>query len=160
MNHLFPITNYKYTVPVNGPASFGFKRKFDIHTGVDLYCEVGTPVFCIEPGTIVAIETFTGPNTDSPWWNETFAVLVESYDKVILYGEIQTNLSVGDRLSVGDQIGTVLEVLKKYKGKNPTSMLHIEQYKLGTKESVWWNHNNLKPDNLVDITPLLLNLIK
>ena len=31
---MFPIKNYKYKLPVNGPASFGAIRKFDIHTGV------------------------------------------------------------------------------------------------------------------------------
>lgn len=49
---------------------FGAVRKYDIHTGVDLYCEEGSLVSEYEDGIVVAIEDFTGVKANSPWWNE------------------------------------------------------------------------------------------
>ena len=152
---MFPIKNYNYEFPLSGPASFGFKRKFDYHTGIDLYCETNAEVYSIEDGIVIGVEIFTGPNAGSPWWNETYSVLIESEHHVILYGEIETHLKLTDNVKEDDVVGSILQVLKQDKGKNPTSMLHIEQYIKGTTESVWWKHNELQPSNLIDITNFL-----
>jgi hypothetical protein len=45
----FPLKNYKYEIPTgNHFGAFGTTRKFDIHTGVDLYCNEGDEVFAME----------------------------------------------------------------------------------------------------------------
>ena len=85
---MFPLKNYNYEIPTICPGSFGYKRKFDIHTGVDLYCNKGDQVFAIEDGEVVAIEWFTGEKVDMPWWNNTQAVAIKGKSGVINYGEI------------------------------------------------------------------------
>lgn len=138
-------------------GQYGAIRKFDIHTGVDLYCEEGTHVIAMETGKIVAIENYTGASADSPWWNETKALLVESESGVICYGEVtpNTDLKVGDTVHKGSCIAIVTRVLKKDKGR-PTTMLHFELYTHGTTESVIWYLDKPKPENLLDPTDLLL----
>lgn len=147
-----PLSNFPALPPYEG--QFGALRKHDIHTGVDLYCEVGSKVFAMEAGTVVAVENFTGIFADSPWWNDTKAVLVEGESGVILYGEINPTVQVGDYVFAGDLVGTVIQVLKKDKGK-PLAMLHLECYTAGTRESVLWKLGEAKPENLLDPTYLL-----
>jgi len=72
---MFPIKN-PYQWP-DHPGTFGAIRKFDIHTGVDLYCDHGTKVYSIEPGLVISVENFTGSLAESPWWNDTQAVLIK-----------------------------------------------------------------------------------
>ena len=95
----------EYKIPEEGePGYFGAVRKFDIHTGIDLYCFPDTEVVAIESGIIVKIEQFTGKSVGSPWWNDTYALLIEGESGVIVYGEIQPNdyLKVGDIVGAGD----------------------------------------------------------
>lgn len=108
-------------------GQFGAVRKYDIHTGIDLYCEEGSIVSALEDGIVVAVEDFTGTKANSPWWNDTKAVLVEGKSGVICYGEIEPCVNVGDLIWAGDTIG---KVLKKNKGR-PTTMLHLELYEKG-----------------------------
>jgi murein DD-endopeptidase MepM/ murein hydrolase activator NlpD len=152
---MFPINNYRFELPLEGPASFGAVRKHDIHTGVDLYCDNETLVFAIEDGIVVNIENFTGASAGSPWWNETNSILIEGESGVILYGELKPLRAIGETIKKGELIGFVVPVLKKDKGVNPTTMLHMELYKHGTTESVWWKLGEEKPDNLLNITPIL-----
>jgi murein DD-endopeptidase MepM/ murein hydrolase activator NlpD len=131
---------------------FGGVRKFDIHTGVDLYCDDGEPVYAIENGTIVNIIKFTGE--DSPWWFETYAILVEGNSGVILYGELYKPISsIGDKVTSGKQLGCVKRVLINDKGL-PTTMLHIELYESGYRgEGEWWIDD--KPKELMNIEEVL-----
>ena len=138
------------------PGAFGAIRKFDIHTGIDLYCEDGTPVYAVEDGVIVSIEDFTGPEAGSPWWNSTKAVLIEGDNGVIVYGEIEPDgMQIGTHVIGGMPLGFVKQVLKKDKGVTPTSMLHFEWLKHGTRQTYWWYHDEGKPDNLLDPTELI-----
>ncbi len=139
-------------IPIH--AKFGAVRKFDIHTGIDLYCSTGTPIQACEKGVVVAIETFTGPNADSPWWNETFSVLVEGKTGVICYGEIFPMVSVGQNLNKNQVVGSVMQVLEKDKGK-PMSMLHLELHKHGTRATSFWKLNECKPDSLLNPESLI-----
>ena len=150
-----PLIDMLPTPPSQG--AFGALRKHDIHTGVDLYTFEGAPVLALEDGVVVALEDFTGPQAQSPWWNATQAILIENDNGVILYGEIKilSSLSVGSLIKRGDTLGEVVPVLKKDKGKNPTSMLHLEYYDKGTRSSVWWHHNQEKPSHLRDPSCLL-----
>jgi len=137
-------------------GAFGFTRKHDVHTGVDLYCNPFDKVYSIEKGVVVAIIDFTGSKADSPWWNDTRAILIEGNSGVVVYGEVKERegLKVGDNVECGEMIGEVITVLQKDKGK-PMTMLHMELYKHGTKDVVWWKLGKEKPASLLDPTKIL-----
>lgn len=145
-------------IPTGGSlGAFGVKRKHHIHEGVDLYVRYGSPVWAMESGKIVSIEQFTGSAVGSPWWRDTWVVMVEGDSGVFAYGEIlpSSRLRVGGRLWHGELLGHVLQVLKKDKGR-PMSMLHIELHKHGTRTCLAWEGE--KPESLLDPTPYLLTL--
>lgn len=154
---LFPPVSIDYPVPQQGePGAFGAVRKHDVHTGIDLYCREGAIVSAIEDGVIVAIEHFTGPDVGSPWWHDTWAVLVEGASGVFVYGEIvYFSHRVGDKVEAGETVGQVTPVLKQYKGVTPTTMLHLELLKPGSTSTFWWHHGDAKPDNLLDPTEIV-----
>lgn len=136
------------------PGRFGAVRTHDIHTGVDLYTLPGTVVVAVEPGLVVEVEPFTGVLAGSPWWNETWAVLVEGSSGVVCYGEVLPLVRPGDLLSSGSHVGTVQTVLRKDKGR-PMTMLHLELYDSGTRTTVWWHLGQPQPEGLRDPTPYL-----
>jgi hypothetical protein len=72
----------------------------------------------MEAGQIREIDRFTGAGAGSPWWNETWAVLVEGASGGIIYGEIEPapGLGPGLRVNEGTLLGAVRRVLKKDKG--------------------------------------------
>lgn len=143
------------------PGGFGTERKFDIHSGVDIYCQPEQEVISVEDGVVVFIEEFTGEFAEppSPWWHNTKAVGVEGISGVVVYGEIQPheNIAVGKLLKEGERIGNVITVLKKYKGL-PMTMLHIELHKIGTRKTVIWNLGEPKPESLIDPLTKLVSL--
>lgn len=142
------------------PGAFGTIRKFDIHTGIDIYCNNGDQVIAIEDGIVIAIEAFTGPHADSPWWNDTWALLIEGTSGVLVYGEIDVveGIAVGCSVKVGDHIGNIKQVLKKDKGITPICMLHFEVHKTGTTKTAWWYHNDSIPPSLLDPTEFVNGL--
>jgi murein DD-endopeptidase MepM/ murein hydrolase activator NlpD len=143
-----------YTNPHSG-GKFAAVRKYDIHTGIDLYCEENSKVFAIEKGIVVNICNFTGEKAESPWWENTQAILIEGKSGVILYGEVSTNLHIDDKVKEGQIIGEVLRVLKKNKGL-PMTMLHLELYKRGYRgNGEIWNLNENKPEMLLNPNILL-----
>lgn len=160
---MFPLKNYKYAIPTgNDLGAFGVTRKFDVHTGVDLYCQEGDEVIAIESGVIVSIEWFTGPSVNMPWWNDTQAVGILGKSGVINYGEVKAtdNLSVGDMINEGDLIGWIIPVLKKDKGKVPSiNMLHLELYSEYDGEWILWPVGDPQPKNLLNPTKLLQNAL-
>ena len=146
-------------------GAFGVKRRNHIHEGIDLYCPEGTLVKSVNDGIVVGIVGFTGEAVKSPWWEDTQAVLVKSDDGVIVYGEIlPVYLHLRQKLKQGDVVGLVKRVLKKDKGR-PMSMLHLELYKerpggsLGHHPLVEWCVDELQPDNLLDPTPFLKEIM-
>ncbi len=156
----WPLSSPK-NIPVGPehPGSFGAVRKYDVHTGVDLYSTDGAPVFAVEVGKVVNIEIFTGPRVKTPWWHETYAVLVEGPSGVVLYGELYRpkNLKIGQRVEAGQPIGKVKQVLKTDKGRNPLAMLHLELNELGVPCAVEvWEKEGEKPCHLLDPTQNLL----
>ena len=160
---MFPIKNYKYKIPTeNDPGGFGFVRKHDIHTGIDLYCDKDEVIYSISEGVVLDIIKFTGFE-ESPWWNDTWAVLVYHNDiGTILYGEIYKpyHIKIGQAISEGDIIGRVSTVLKVDKGKNPPNMLHLELYFGEYKdEPVIWNLNEVKPERLENPKNILEKLL-
>ncbi len=97
----------------------------------------------------MVIEEFTGARAGSPWWHDTFAVLVEGASGVVLYGELAPAVIVGAKVERGDLVGRVLTVLKRDKGL-PMTMLHLELYERGARASVWWRHGEAQPAGLRD----------
>lgn len=124
-------------IPVSGhPGSFLCKRKHHTHTGVDLYTKDSAHVYAVEAGVVVGKEAFTGPQDNSPWWNDTDCLLIEGPSGVICYGEITPLVNVGNKVNRGSYIGNVKQVLKDGKERpdimgHSTSMLHIELYPHG-----------------------------
>lgn len=144
------------------PGQFGTIRKHDVHTGVDLYCDLGTSIIAMESGTVISMEAFTGTKAQSPWWNDTDIVFVQGHESGIVfgYGEIQPLVSVGDEVIAGQKIGTVsVPVLKTFKGR-PTVMLHLEAYLPSTPVpiAVWWQRDEARPPHLLDPTPYIYPL--
>ncbi|MFA6679060.1 MAG: flavoprotein, partial [Candidatus Methanomethylophilaceae archaeon] len=122
------------------PGSFLGKRKFAPHTGVDLYCNNSTPVFCMAPGVVVSVEDFTGTGDNSTWWEDTKCVLIRHSFGTVCYGEIEPAFGIKEGLEVscGSIIGNVKRVLKPGKERpdipgHKTSMLHIELYPVEQK---------------------------
>lgn len=110
-------------------GSYLQERKHDVHTGIDLYCNEGEPVYSMQEGVVEYQGLFTGLNAGTPWWNETSFVLVKNPFDRILYGEIEpkAGVKVGTVIKKGQPLGKVIRVLPNDKGR-PTSMLHVERY--------------------------------
>lgn len=144
------------------PGSFSYQRKNHIHEGVDLYCESEDEVVAIEYGEVIKIMPFTGEQVGSPWWNETWSILVKHNSFYINYGELtpSNSISVGSILNEGDVLGYIKTVLKKDKGR-PMTMLHIEMYDINSPlveiPIKSWNLGQKKPKYLIDPTECLLN---
>jgi murein DD-endopeptidase MepM/ murein hydrolase activator NlpD len=146
---IFPLKNYKYTIPTeNEPGGFGFIRKHDIHTGIDLYCSEYDLVYSISDGIVLDVVKFTGFE-ESPWWNDTYAIIIHHKEiGTVVYGELESLVKKGDEVKEGDIIGKILTVLKKDKGKNPVNMLHIELYDKKIIDPVIWDIGEKKPKSL------------
>ena len=152
----FPLRNFKHQIPMpNDVGGFGFRRKYDVHTGIDLYCEFIDDVFAIESGEVIDVVKFTGEHCGLPWWNNTWAVVIKGSSGYILYGELVSLKSVGNQVDEGDVIGRVIPVLKKDKGVVPSlNMLHVELYETYS-EPVTWDLDKEKPSGLMDPQSLL-----
>ncbi len=142
------------------PGRFGSVRKSDVHTGVDLYTGMNQPVVAMEDGEVVLVEPFTGAHVAkeadrSPWWNDTWAILVEGASGVIVYGEVRPVVSIGERVVAGQVIGHVIPVLRTFKGR-PMVMLHLELMRHGTRETFWWKAGEPPPAALLDPTSMLV----
>jgi len=157
----FPLKKYNYQIPTGEElGAFGVTRKHDMHTGVDMYCQLGDEVVAMEDGVVIAVEFFTGPSVNMPWWNDTQAVAIKGKSGIINYGEVRAYLEVGDEVEEGDLIGWVIPVLKQDKGKVPsTSMLHLELYTEYNGEWALWPVGAEQPSNLLNPTSILQNAL-
>lgn len=137
----------------NGVGDFAYRRSFYHHPGIDIYCGFGQEIVAMEHGKIVNIEEFTGPdaNPPSPWWNPTRSLMIEGASGVLGYCEVLPFpwLELGDIVLVGQPIAMVVPVLKKDKG-NGITMLHFEQYVIGTRNHVTWVLDKEMPPELMD----------
>lgn len=142
------------THPIMPCGDFAAIRKYDVHTGVDLYCNEGAEVRSILDGVVVDVFQFTGKGVGSPWWNETHAVVVESEDFTYVYGEIIPSVKIGARIISGTLLGNVTPVLKVDKGVTPTSMLHLELWKTeGYIKNYTWKLGENRPEGLLNPIP-------
>lgn len=160
----YPLKNKQPSIPNEGSVGdFAFRRSFYHHPGIDLYCDYDQEVVAIEDGIITNIEIFTGPNANpkSPWWNETFSIMIEGASGAIGYCELLPlpHLKIGYKVKEGEIIATIIPVLKKDKG-NGTTMLHLEHYVPGTKDHVTWVLDTEKPKELLNPRGLLESINK
>ncbi len=154
----FPLKKYSGVPVQDHPGAFGVQRKYEIHTGVDLYTEDGEAVHAMETGIVVGIEPFTGAHDKSPWWNDTFCILIEGPSGVVCYGEVANicNLQIDQSVIRGEIIANVKRVLKDGKERpdipgHSLSMLHLEKYPHGTKKASdgWCNYLQDPTSNLL-----------
>lgn len=160
----WPLRNIIPSIPsVGSVGDFAFRRSFYHHPGIDIYCDLYQQVQAIEDGVIVHVEHFTGAgaNPPSPWWNDTWSVMVEGKSGVIGYCEMSPNYTlfpidnpVGRKLVEGQPFGVIIPVLKKDKG-NGITMLHLELYEAGTAEHVTWTLDTERPKQLLNPRELL-----
>ncbi len=165
----FPIDIAKVRgIPLNcHPGAYGCQRKFDIHTGIDLYGSKGDSVFAMEDGLVIDYRIFTGPEIGMWWWLTTYALLVKHKDCYRVYAEIESSLRKGDIVEEGSKIGSIIPVLPDNKfrtdiGGHSTSMLHLERYDLSYDvNSDWcaWESLSTKPIYLTDPTTDLINIL-
>jgi len=161
----FPTSLDKFRgIPINShPGAFGCARKHNFHEGVDLYGKEGDYVYAIKTGRVVSNRRFTGDDT-CPWWNPTDAVTLQDEDGFFVYGEIKSNLKIGDMVAKGAKIGEMIPVLPPHKHRpdipeHSVTMLHLERY--NTKYNVdmgWasWDKRENRPVYLEDPTPFLI----
>jgi len=156
MTWIWPLKDAAPMFP-DEPGQFGTARRHDIHTGIDLYCELGQEVVAVEDGEVISVENFTGPNADdpSPWWNDTQALLVKGSTGVVTYGEVRSLVKPGDKVQAGQVIAIVeAPVLKSFKGR-PMVMLHLELMTPESTGTMWWRLDEPQSDKLLDPTPYL-----
>jgi hypothetical protein len=146
------------------PGSFGFKRKHEIHNGVDIYCKDGCDVFAVEDGVVVDIKPFTGKQNGTDWWNDTWAICVKGKSGVVCYGEMaeKFNFAIGDTIKVNDCIGKIKAVLPIHKIRKDirhhnNAMLHIQLFKdyENDEQLADWYPNQERNKFLLDPTPYL-----
>lgn len=156
---IFPIDQKPQLFSIPLQNRFGGLRKYDIHTGVDIFCEDGTPVYAVEDGIVTNIAPFTGKEAGSPWWNNTMSCSIEGKSGVILYGELYYPvINIGDTIKEGDFIGKVKTVLKEDKGL-PMCMLHIESYERGYRgDGEIWELDQNQPKQLTNIEDILFDV--
>ncbi len=160
MTWRWPLREGSFEVPRSPhPGAFGAVRRYDRHTGVDLYANVGEAVQAVEDGLVVKVGIFTGSEVGSPWWNTTWAVMVEGASGVVLYGEVDAYVRPVWPVKAGSLIGRVKRVLRseanpEIPGHLP-SMLHMELYRAGTRKFAEWKLGEPQPESLIDPTPLL-----
>ncbi len=149
----FPLKSFRYP---DHQGRFGAVRTHDVHTGYDLYCDEGSRVFAIEDGVVVQHSQFTGASVGSPWWNDTDYLAIRGKSGTIVYGEIRTALRPGQEVREGDDIGSVVQVLKTNKMR-PMSMLHLELYDDSFKEPVVWSKSDVgsPPPSLINPEDLI-----
>ena len=154
-----------YIPKFNEPGAFGAVRKFDIHEGVDIYCERWARVYAMEDGEVVASYHYTGNVAKCGWWNDTWCIKIKGKSGVITYGELEMPElnrklpSVGTFVKAGDFIGVVGQVLKDDKKRDDirnhnVCMLHVE---LRTENCHidGWKLGEDRDKKLLDPTPYL-----
>lgn len=157
-----PLPGHIWSLPLGKylPAGFGARRKFNLHTGIDLFCNHGQMLAAVEAGTVVSIKDFSKNKNKSPWLNKTRAILIEGRSGVVAYCNVieRTGLTVGTKVEAGEIIGNVVRINKKQR-KNDICMLHLELYKAGTRKRVTWSYNYPKPPQLLDPSKYLITAI-
>lgn len=169
MKSWFPINPQKFRgIPINSHAgAFGNARKYNFHEGIDLYGKEGDWVYAIHDGVVISNERFTGPSVGHPWWLETDAVTIKSDTEYFVYGELKSDLKVGDIVKSGAKIGELVPVLPPEKirpdiPQHSNVMLHLEKWNDKYDPVIgWraWTNRDDRPEWLEDPTIDLINIL-
>jgi murein DD-endopeptidase MepM/ murein hydrolase activator NlpD len=145
----------KTVQPYTPQGLFAANRKFDIHTGLDLYCEPQALIRCIADGYVKEVIDFTGVKAGSSWWHDTQAVAVQLPNGIVMvYGELLSAVQPQQKVYEGQILGWAEQVLLQDKGVNPPCMLHFELWTSGYQSNCTWLHAEPKPKGLIN--PLCL----
>jgi hypothetical protein len=131
-------------IPINShPGAFGNARKYNFHEGVDLYGREGDSVYAMKEGVVISNQRFTGPSVGHDWWLETDAVTIKSDTEYFVYGELKSDLKVGDFVKMGNKIGELVPVLPAEKirkdiPEHSNVMLHLEKWNFNYDEVAGW----------------------
>ncbi len=63
---MFPISKKIRLDSIPPENRWGALRKHDYHTGVDLFCPDGSPVYAVEDGIVTDVSPFTGASIGMP----------------------------------------------------------------------------------------------
>jgi murein DD-endopeptidase MepM/ murein hydrolase activator NlpD len=149
-----PLPAVSWSLPIGKyhPAGFGYSKSHNVHTGIDLYVPERSSVHSVEDGTVVNIFNFTGPKTLYPHLLPTKAIVVNGKTGLVLYGEVETDLSVGQLIAAGDKIAYIKCAIPDQ------PMLHLELYMHGSNVPCIWKQGQPQPKSLLDPTSYLLSL--
>tara|TARA_R100000656_G_scaffold104176_2_gene76298 strand:+ start:22014 stop:22529 length:516 start_codon:yes stop_codon:yes gene_type:complete len=157
---------YRTSQQVSSQGHFKARRGRYYHTGVDLYTSPDAPVHAMADGVVVGVEKFTGPD-QHPGWRETMAVLVlhpfswvDLAPGVVVYGEVDPMVVVGDPVTAGQQIATVTPVLASGQERPDIEghsrwMLHLEFHAEDVRHTYDWLVAEPEPSTLRDPYQLL-----
>ncbi|HMA82681.1 MAG TPA: M23 family metallopeptidase [Candidatus Thermoplasmatota archaeon] len=145
-----------------------------IHCGIDIYAPEKTPVFAVDDGVIKSTSEFSSPYQIS-YWNTTYEIILEAKSSYFFrFAELsEVFVKKDDKVSAGDQIGLVGQVLnpkkinehhpgyiQKLADKNKLSMLHFEIYNRYPEKSKYYLGGNWfakkKPPGLCNPTEFLI----
>lgn len=141
----------KTIAPYTMAGLFGVSRKYDTHTGLDLYCNPQTLVKCVSEGVVKEVIDFTGEKVGSPWWHDTQAVVIEIPNgTTMVYGELLPAVEPQQKVTVGQTLGWVKQVLMRDKGVNPPCMLHFELWESDYQSNYLWLLNQPAPKGLIN----------
>lgn len=175
----------KYLPTCEEPGSFGARRKFDRHEGVDIYCKYGAEVHAVEDGEVVDSYQFTGTKETGEWWNSTWCLKIKGKTGVVTYGELQMpdeygkipiyiggmveNVEfkypkIGEKVRAGEFVGFVGKVLPDEKRRDDirnhnNCMLHLELRKENCHIDGWPLGGD-RDSRLMDPTPYLKMAIR
>jgi murein DD-endopeptidase MepM/ murein hydrolase activator NlpD len=90
-----------FVMPTKGIFTSNFGYRWGVlHAGIDLANSIGTPIYAVSDGVVIA----SGPTAGYGMWVK----LRHADGTVTLYGHVNTTLvSVGQRVMAGDQIATM-----------------------------------------------------
>ena len=110
-----------YVLPTRGILTSGFGYRWGaLHSGIDIANTIGTPIYAVADGTVIA----AGPVAGFGIWVK----LRHPDGTVTLYGHLNsTTVNVGERVMAGDQVATMGNT-----GNSTGPHLHLEVHDNGT----------------------------
>jgi hypothetical protein len=152
---MFPLKKYKHRLPspFETAAGFGYSQKNGKHqSGIELYCDEGQEVFAIEESDIIDMFLSTGYGAETPWFQNTYTLLLEGNSGVINYSciLIDHDVKFGKTIKEGQLIGRIKKLMDI-----SIPSLYIGLYYNGVEEPIEWNRGEVKPTELLDPTDML-----
>lgn len=146
---LFPLKFRPKESYKEGMRRFGANRDHGRrkHAGCDLYAPIGTPVFAVADGTVIAAY---------PFYLGSWAIEVDHGTFVVRYGEVKPKVAAGIKAGAKVTARQLLGEVGLLKGLK-MSMIHFEMFSGAAKGSltVKGNPPYQRRSDLMDPTPFL-----